>query len=57
MNLQQSLAAGPRIRLELAAPFELCMTMFGSSFGTFFLWRAARMPTCLAEHPAHIIGH
>jgi len=37
MNLQQSSAAGPRIQLELASLFELCLQCSGSSFDTFFL--------------------
>ena len=39
MNLQHCLAAGPRIRLELAAVPELYTEMSVRSFGTFFLWR------------------
>ncbi len=37
LNLQQSLAASPRIRLELVTLLKLYMEMSGSSFGTFFL--------------------
>ena len=37
MNLQQSLAAGPRIRLELAVLLKLYMQTSGGSFDTFFL--------------------
>jgi hypothetical protein len=37
MNLQQSSAAGPRIQLELASLFELCLQCSGSSFDTLFL--------------------
>ena len=37
MNLQQSSAAGPRIRFEVASLFELCLWTSGSSFDTFFL--------------------
>ena len=40
MNLQHCLAAGPRIRLELAAVRELYTEMSVRSFDTFFLWRA-----------------
>ena len=39
MNLQQSLAAGPRIRLELAGVPELYTEISVRSFETFFLWR------------------
>ena len=39
MNLQQSLAAGPRIRLELAGVPELYTEISVRSFDTFFLWR------------------
>ena len=40
MNLQQSLAAGQRIRLEPAAAVELYTQTSVRSFDTFFLSRA-----------------
>ena len=39
MNLQHCLAAGPRIRLELAGVPELYTEISVRSFETFFLWR------------------
>ena len=38
MNLQHCSAAGPRIRLELAAAVEHYTEMSVRSFDTFFLW-------------------
>ena len=43
MNLQHCVAAGQRIRLELATLFQIYMKTSGSSLGTFFGWRGGQV--------------